>query len=256
MQVALTRGEWSDPARGRMTVGAWSEKWLAAKGATLKATTVESYRSLPATCILPTWAEVPLAAVGHADVAAWVAALSGSVGASRCRRAATVLSGMMAAAVRDQRIARNPCLGVALPRLPEQRQRFLTMVELERLAECAGPYRTMVLVLGLCGLRFGECSVLRVRSVDVLGRRLRVSESVSDVGGRQVWSSTKTHQSRDVPAPVAGRSSSGGDEREGAVGPAVHKPRGRVDFGLGTGDGECGSRRSPPRAWKSSLRTT
>jgi len=86
----------------------------------------------------------------------------------------------MAAAVRVRRIARNPWYCVSLPRLPEQRQRFLTMAELQDLADHAGDYRLMILVLGLCGLRFGECAALRVRSVDLMGRRLRVSEAVSE----------------------------------------------------------------------------
>jgi integrase len=107
----------------------------------------------------------------------------------------------MAAAVRDQRIARNPCEGLTLPRLPEPRQRFLTLDELQRLASEAGDYRVMVLVLGFCGLRMGECLALRVRWVDGLRRRLRVTESVSEVGGRLVWSTPKNHQSRDVPMP-------------------------------------------------------
>jgi integrase len=59
----------------------------------------------------------------------------------------------------------------------------------------------MILVLGLCGLRFGECAALRVRSVDLMRRRLRVSESVSEVNGHMIWSMPKTHQSRDVPIP-------------------------------------------------------
>jgi integrase len=101
------------------------------------------------------------------------------------------MSGIMAAAVRDQRIGRNPCVGLTLPRLPEPRQRFLTLDELHRLAAEAGEYRVMVLVLGLCGLRIGECLALRVRSVDALRRRLRVSESVSEVGGKLIWSTPK-----------------------------------------------------------------
>src|SRR5215203_6572041 len=62
----------------------------------------------------------------------------------------------------NQRISRNPCDGVSLPRLPDHRQRFLTMAELQDLADRAGAYRLMILVLGLCGLRFGECAALRV----------------------------------------------------------------------------------------------
>ena len=37
--------------------------------------------------------------------------------------------------------------------------------------------------------------------MDGLRRRLRVTESVSEVGGRLVWSTPKNHQSRDVPMP-------------------------------------------------------
>ena len=75
------------------------------------------------------------------------------------------------------------------------------MAELQDLADRAGAYRLMILVLGLCGLRFGECAALRVRSVDLMRRRLRVSESVSEVNGHLIWSTPKTHQSRDVPIP-------------------------------------------------------
>ena len=197
----IARGEWTDPARARITVGQWSSQWMTAKSPSLKATTRQDYQSLLRTCILPTWERVPLAAVTHGDVAAWVAELAAQMGPSRCRKSATLLSGIMAAAVRDQRIARNPCDGVSLPRLPQQHQRFLTMSELHDLANHAGDYRLMILVLGLCGLRFGECAALRVRSVDLMRRRLRVSESVSEVNGHLVWSTPKTHQSRDVPIP-------------------------------------------------------
>lgn len=201
VEVSLTRGDWTDPARARVTVGDWSWEWLKSKAPALKATTRESYRSLLVGCVLPTWEPVPLAAVTHSEVAAWVANLSATVGASRCRKSATLLSGIMAAAVRDQRIPRNPCAGVSLPRLPPQRQRYLSLSQLGTLADEAGDYRLMVLVLGLCGLRFGECVALRVRSVDLMRRRLRVSEAASEVNGHLVWSTPKTHQSRDVPVP-------------------------------------------------------
>ena len=52
-QVKLTRGEWSDPARARVTVAVWGEQWLQSKAPTLKASTTESYRSLWETCVKP-----------------------------------------------------------------------------------------------------------------------------------------------------------------------------------------------------------
>jgi Phage integrase, N-terminal SAM-like domain len=156
ISVAMTRGEWTDPARARMSVGEWSQQWLTSRAPSLKATTRESYRSLLSTCILPTWGRVPLSVVTHADVADWVAQLSTVVGPSRCRKAATLLSGIMAGAVRDQRIPRNPCEGVRLPRLPPQQQRFLTLPQLQLLADCAGDYRTMVLVSGCAAFGSGS----------------------------------------------------------------------------------------------------
>jgi hypothetical protein len=47
----------------------------------------------------------------------------------------------MAGAVRDQRIPRNSCEGVKLPRLPHQEQRYLTLAQLQDLADATGPYR-------------------------------------------------------------------------------------------------------------------
>jgi hypothetical protein len=45
VSFAIARGEWTDPARARVTVGDWSRQWLTAKAPSLKATTRESYRS-------------------------------------------------------------------------------------------------------------------------------------------------------------------------------------------------------------------
>ena len=197
-QTNIAKGEWTDPALSRVTIAEWGQKWLEAKEPTLKVSTAVSYKSLWEVCILPAWGSVRLADVTHQGVAAWVGRLSTKVGPSRCRKAAVLFSGMLSAAVRDQRISRNPCDDVSLPRLPDHRQRFLTMAELHDLADRAGEYRTMILTLGLCGLRFGECAALRVSDVDLLRRRLKVSRSVSEINGHLVWSTPKTHQSRDV----------------------------------------------------------
>ena len=67
------------------------------------------------------------------------------------------------------------------------------------LANHADDYRLMILACGLCELRFGECPALRVRFVNLMRRRLRVSEAVSEVKGHLIWSTPKTHQSCDVP---------------------------------------------------------
>ncbi len=53
VEVAKMRGEWTDPRLGRVTVGAWSERWLKAQGQ-LKPSTRATYESLLRRQV-PTW---------------------------------------------------------------------------------------------------------------------------------------------------------------------------------------------------------
>jgi integrase len=67
--------------------------------------------------------------------------------------------------------------------------------------EIGEQYRVLILVLGFCGLRWGEAAGLKVRRLDLLRRRLMVAETLSEVGGRLVWGTPKNHQARSVPIP-------------------------------------------------------
>ena len=59
-----------------------------------------------------------------------------------------------------------------------------------------------VLVLGYCGLRFGEATALRVGDVNLTARRIRGSRSVTNVTGTGlVEGPTKNHSARTVPVP-------------------------------------------------------
>jgi integrase len=195
----VSRGSWTDPTRSKLTLGRWAESYMAGR-VHLKPKTLAGYESLLRTQILPRWAEVPLRNVGHADVVAWVAAMrAGGLSASRTRQAYHLLSAMLDAAVRDRRLVSNPAGHVDLPRLPRTERRYLTHEQLLRFAEACGPYELLVLVLGRCGLRWGELAALRVRHVELLRRRLRVVEAMTEVNGVAVFGEPKTHQVRDVP---------------------------------------------------------
>jgi integrase len=56
-------------------------------------------------------------------------------------------------------------------------------------------------VQGILGLRFGEAAALRRRSVDLLHRRLRITESLAEISGKLIFGPTKTHAARSVPLP-------------------------------------------------------
>lgn len=202
----VDRGEWTDPLRGRVTVGEYSQEWLRSK-VRLKQSTRETYDSLLRTHVTPTWESVPLAGVRHEAVSAWVQALHASgLSASRTRQAWIVLSQVLDLAVKARRIPHNPAKGVELPAMPGQAERPMRALDERQvwaLAAAAGDARLSVLVLAWCGLRFGELAGLRVRHFDTLRRELRIETALSEVNGKLVEASPKTKASvRAVPVPV------------------------------------------------------
>lgn len=201
-EVATARGEWIDPALGRMTFADWAERWRGATGH-LKPSTRDRYERLLALQVLPTWGPVRLTSIGHAEVAQWVGTLLDVHGysASTVRQAHRVLSLALALAVRDGRLARNPADGVRLPRVRRDEPVFLSHLEVDRLADAAEGYAGLIRVLAYTGLRWGEVSALKVHRVDLLRRRLDVAESVTEIHGVLSWGTPKDHQRRSVPFP-------------------------------------------------------
>ncbi|MFL6100811.1 MAG: tyrosine-type recombinase/integrase [Actinomycetales bacterium] len=195
----MDRGEWLDPRRGRITVGAWAQQWLDSQ-VHLKPSTRQRYGGLLRVNVLPTWRDRQLSLVSHADVQAWVTQLSASgLSGSSVRQAYGVLSLILPLAVRDRRIPSNPAEGVQLPRKAKPDKRFLTADQVALLASEAGRYRVVVLLLSYVGLRFGELAALRVRRVDLMRRRLEVAESMTEVNGALVLGTPKANQRRSVP---------------------------------------------------------
>ena len=206
VETDKARGEWIDPRLGRKTVEEWSQEWLA-QLVHLRPKTMVGYQSLMRTCVLPTFGPMPIARVDQPSVAAWVAALRArNLSASRIRQAYRVLSGMLGAAVQAGYLAKTPCIGVKLPRIPQRDATLLTAGQVDELAAAAtatatGPGSLMVYLLAYGGLRWGELAALRRRRCDVLHSRIEIAEAASDVNGKLIYGPTKTHERRWVRLP-------------------------------------------------------
>lgn len=86
--------------------------------------------------------------------------------------------------------------------LERREAQYFEPTEIERIAEAMPqPYDLLVRVLGTLGLRWGEAAALRRCVVDLLRRRLRVEESLAEVGGLISVGPTKSHATRSVPLP-------------------------------------------------------
>ena len=200
-------GTYIDPSRSKVTVGTWALQWLQSQ-THLKPSTLARYRGIVDAHILPRWGGTPLAQMSHADAQGWISSID--LAPATVRYVHRVFSLILELAVRDGRIPQNPATGVRLPRIAKPEKRFLTPEQLHRLADAAAQYpipevgaqyRALILVLGFCGLRWGEVAALRVKRVDLLRRRLTVAESVTEVSGRLVWGTPKSHATRSVPIP-------------------------------------------------------
>jgi integrase len=200
-QSFIAQGDWTDPARARIPFGDYALAWLDGR-TDLKPKTRHQYQSLMRLYILPTWGTVPLAKITFESLSRWVARLSvGGLGPSGVRQSVFVMSAALDHGVRSGRIRSNPAHGLGLPRTRRRDYVFLTHEQLRDLAAETGPWRVFVFLLGYTGLRWGEATALRVCDIDLVRRRIDVHRAFSDVGGRIVLGTPKSHQSRSVPVP-------------------------------------------------------
>ncbi|MDQ2797542.1 MAG: tyrosine-type recombinase/integrase [Actinomycetota bacterium] len=103
--------------------------------------------------------------------------------------------------MRSGRLARNPAEYAVLPRVHRADKRYLTHDEVDALADAAGEYRSAIYFLAYTGVRYGEMAGLRVNRLNLLRRRATIDQAITEVAGRVVTSTPKTHQTRTVPVP-------------------------------------------------------
>jgi integrase len=211
--ASVKTGEYVDPQRGKATLGALIDEWLASK-VNLKPSTRAGYESVIKMQVRPRWGNVRVDRVEHEDIVKWIAAMVASkLSAARVRHAHTILAQTLSYAVKAKRLVVNPAKDVTLPRKPERLITSMTHDEVAQLAAACGEIgrglrkdddgddELFVLTLAYGGMRFGEGAALRVSSLRPERRRIIVSESVTEVMGRAEWSDTKTHAQRAVALP-------------------------------------------------------
>lgn len=235
--IAKASGTFIDPQAGRRKVGGLWPAWIAKKRVSSKASYVESLERAWRVHVEPKWAARTLESLTRAEIQEWVSQQAEGKSATVVLRNLGILRGICADAVADRLIASNPCDGVETPRKKRKEHTYLTVEQLFRLAGESGDRRTMVLVLGLCGLRWGEMAGLHVEDVDFARHRLSVRRSATTVGHEVVV---------DLPNPAGrGRSCS----------PAHSTPR----CAIGAPGGKAASRCSPRRTediWRAPRRRT
>ena len=206
----IQQGTYVDPRKSAETFGSVAEQWFATKGHR-KPKTVAGYRSILDTLVLPKWGDVPLKQIDYQAYSTWLGGLAvdGSqrgtaLSASRITQVHQLVGAVLKYAQRTGKIAKNVALEIKrsedLPQQTERERRYLSHAELLGLARATDRFETLTLVLGYCGLRFGEAAALRRKHVG--DRELTIRASATHVTGQGiVESSTKTRRARQVPVP-------------------------------------------------------
>lgn len=196
IETAIHKGEWVDPAGGRLTVAELADRWKESDPSK-RASTRARDDAILRHHILPALGPRRLRAVTPPDIQRLVNEWAQENAARTVDRQYDVVRAMFAYAVRSDWISRTPCRGIKLPAVTGTRRRALEPDDIIRLAEVIGPrYQAMVWVGAVLGLRWAEVAGLTVGSLDLLRNTLTVTDQLgrdrqlgdpkSDAGKRQL----------------------------------------------------------------------
>jgi len=136
----MHRGQWVDPAAGRVTLAEWVATYLATV-TNLRPTTLATYEGDLARYVLPRFGHLPLARIRPLDVRSWVAdELAAGIAPTSVHRHFCTLRRLLRVAVETDLLVKSPCAGVKPPPVEPVEMRFLTAAEVHRLAEEMHPH--------------------------------------------------------------------------------------------------------------------
>lgn len=199
-EIAKHRGEWVDPSKGKLEFGPWAETWFSSL-VDIKPTTLAGYRQNLNKHVLPKWQLRQIGSIGHAEVQTWISDLSKTLSASTTTQVFLNLRSIIDFAIEDGRLSKNPCSKIRLPRITKTKKPYLTNGQVIALAEQCGAQADIILTLAYTGMRWGELAALKVGSVDFDKHRISITESISEVSGKLITGTPKSHENRSIPFP-------------------------------------------------------
>ena len=155
-------------------------QWKSSLFPTFKLSTSRGYDFLLRKYLMPVFGDCGLAEINRQMIQGFVAQMSKNLAPKSVALAKNCLSKVLSTAVEWGYIQANPATGVRLPSLAIQEERIaLSPEQLRQLvADLEEPYKSMVLIAVLTGLRRGELFALRWSAVDFEREMIRIRESV------------------------------------------------------------------------------
>lgn len=171
-------------AVGRVPFLAYAAAWIDERPG-LRPKTVQLYRYLLRSHLRDAFGSATVAGITEPEVRRWRAdMLSAGVTPVTAARAYRLLKSIMATAVDDGLIRRNPCRikGASVEKSPERP--LLTVSQVYALADAVERrYRALILLACFCGLRWGELAGLQRADIDCDHRTVRVGRQLTADAG-------------------------------------------------------------------------
>lgn len=203
IEARMQRGEVVDPQRGRIAFGPFAEDWLVNQHQ-LKPKTRNDYGHIVRGRLLPALATVPMAKIDRQRVQCLINEQAERYAPGSVKKTHMVLRQILAAAVDEDVLIKNPAERINLPRAGRRQMLFLNAQQVEALANAVPPrYGALVRFAAWTGLRAGEIVALRVSDFTEGLEAVRVTRSVANIGGQLIEGTTKTDRSRTVGIPVS-----------------------------------------------------
>lgn len=227
----LTRGAYVDRKAGQTTVGEVYAAWSPLQ-VHLKPSSRARQGELWNRHVKPRWGTTAVSSVTRPAVQAWAVELLGEddgdgkrdgVSPATVKKITGLLRQVMAHAVELGTVVANPVTGLRLPSAGPSRNLYLTVEQVEWLADAVADAggadgkrwddgAVLVRLLSYAGLRWGEAVALRVedvtlpRRVSAVGRpapvgRIDVHHTDVLIGGKRSEGTPKNHRRRTVPVP-------------------------------------------------------
>jgi integrase len=210
-ELSAEDGRAIDPVSSRTKFEDFASEWRKSK-IDISGKTLATYNSQLKLHLMPEFRNENLVAITTSGIKKWIGRLSEKgIGATTIRQSYRLLHQVLQSALEDELIARNPAIGIKLPKIVSRKKLGLTREQLHALANSCGKYRPLVLFMGTCGLRINEALALRVQDFDIRNSVVSVKHSWTtdefgkkprDENGEFVPGSTKTNEERTVPVPA------------------------------------------------------
>jgi integrase len=195
--ASIVTGQYVDPRDGKLTVGEYAARWVAAQSWRPK--TLLRVDSALRCHILPTFGDRAIASVRPTEVQAWAKRLP--MVPSSATTVYSVLRSLMRAAVEDRLITSTPCVRVSLGSSAPKTLTIPSAADVAALAAALPPrFAAVPYVAAGLGLRPGEVFGLDVADVDFLRRSVAVARQLDE--HRKIVPLKTPSSYRTVPLPV------------------------------------------------------